>query len=46
MQIETNCRVTELPQAPGILAVPLNSARNLLRDLDSEWSRVVLLDLA
>lgn len=48
VQIETNSRVTELPQPPVILAVPLSAARNLLpdRELDAEGSRVVLLDIA
>lgn len=48
VQIETNSRVTELPESPVILAVPLTAARNLLpeRDLDREGSRVVLLDIA
>ncbi len=48
VQIETNSRVTELPQPPVILAIPLTAAHKLLpdRELDAEGSRVVLLDLA
>jgi hypothetical protein len=48
VQIETNARVTELPQPPVILAVPLSAARHLLpdRDLDADGSRVALLDVA
>ncbi len=48
VQIETSSRVTELPERPVILAVPLGAARKLLPDrrLDGEGSRVVLLDVA
>jgi phytoene dehydrogenase-like protein len=48
VRIETNSRVTELPEPPAILAIPLSAARGLLPDrgLHSEGSRVVLLDIA
>jgi hypothetical protein len=48
VQIETSSRITELPEAPVIVAVPLSAARKLLPDrrLDGEGSRVVLLDVA
>jgi phytoene dehydrogenase-like protein len=48
VQIQINTRVTELPQQPVILAVPLSAARTLLpdRQLHADGARAVLLDVA
>lgn len=48
VKIQTNSRVTDLPESPLILAVPLSAARALLADraLSSPGARAVLLDVA
>jgi phytoene dehydrogenase-like protein len=48
VQIQTNTRVTTLPEQPVILAVPLNAAGALLpnRELHADGARAVLLDIA
>jgi hypothetical protein len=48
VHIQTNTRVTKLPEQPVILAVPLNAAGALLpdREFHADGTRAVLLDIA